>query len=75
LLEQLRRWRQRVARSAGVPAYVVLPDRTLEEIAAKQPRNPSELRAVHGIGPVKLEMFGEEILALVLDDISSSERT
>jgi ATP-dependent DNA helicase RecQ len=75
LLEQLRRWRQRVARSAGAPAYVVLPDRTLEEIAAKQPRNPSELRAVHGIGPVKLEMFGEEILALVLDDISSSERT
>jgi ATP-dependent DNA helicase RecQ len=48
-----------------VPAYVVFPDRTLAAIAALRPRNPDALRAVQGIGPAKLELYGAALLDLV----------
>jgi DNA helicase-2/ATP-dependent DNA helicase PcrA len=61
----LRTWRGERARSAGVPAYVILHDRTLEEIARRKPRTKRELAGVSGIGPLRLDGYGDEILAVV----------
>ena len=64
-LERLRTWRRDVSRAQGVPAYLVFHDRTLAEIAARAPRDLSELEAVSGVGPAKLERYGEQVLAIL----------
>jgi DNA helicase-2/ATP-dependent DNA helicase PcrA len=65
LFEALRVWRTEQARIETVPAYVVAPDKTLTLIAEVRPRTISALRRIPGIGPAKLERYGDDILALV----------
>lgn len=61
---RLREWRATEAKRLGVPAYIVLHDRTLNALAAARPRNPNEMLKIDGIGPAKVERFGEAILGL-----------
>ena len=65
LREQLRAWRTATAQAAGVPAYVVFNDATLDHLVAALPRNDDDLLDITGIGPVKVERHGDEILAIV----------
>ena len=65
LVAELRAWRTTRARADGVPAYVVLHDATLDELAALRPRSTGELAAIRGLGPTKLERYGDELLALL----------
>ena len=65
LLDALRRWRRERSIADGVPAYVVFHDTTLAEIADVRPRSLPALRRVRGMGPTKLERYGEEILAVI----------
>ena len=58
----LRDWRTMRAKADEVPAYVVLNDRHLRGIAVARPRDATELAACDGIGPTKLERYGDEIL-------------
>ena len=58
----LKEWRRRRASEDGVPAYVVFHDRTLAEIAERHPTTASELAAVAGVGPAKLERYAEAVL-------------
>ena len=64
LAARLREWRAGEAKRLGVPAYVVMHDRTLNELAGARPRNPRELLEISGMGPAKVERFGEAILGL-----------
>ena len=61
--DSLKAWRLARARAEEVPAYLVFHNATLEEIAARRPRSLAELAAVPGVGPAKLERYGEEVLA------------
>jgi DNA helicase-2/ATP-dependent DNA helicase PcrA len=61
--EALKAWRLMRARAEEVPAYVVFHNSTLEEIATRRPRSLAELGAVPGVGPSKLERYGEDVLA------------
>ena len=61
--EALKAWRLERARQDDVPAYVVFHNSTLEEIAGRRPRSLAELASVPGVGPAKLERYGEEVLA------------
>ncbi|MEP6841133.1 MAG: RQC domain-containing protein, partial [Bradyrhizobium sp.] len=61
----LRAWRSEIARTRGVPAYVVLHDATIDGIAASRPATLNELRNIAGIGDKKLEHYGDELIALV----------
>jgi len=65
LFAALKAWRSEVARTRGVPAYVVLHDATMDGIAAARPRTLDELRRIPGIGDKKLEHYGAALLALV----------
>jgi ATP-dependent DNA helicase RecQ len=65
LLDRLRKLRRTIAKEEQVPAYVVFPDRTLAEIAVRRPRTPSALAGIRGVGPTKLDRYGERFLALV----------
>jgi len=61
----LREWRLGRARSDAKPPYVIAHDATLLEIESRLPRTEAELRRVPGMGPVKVETYGAEILAVV----------
>jgi ATP-dependent DNA helicase RecQ len=63
----LKAWRLARARQDDVPAYLVFHNSTLEEIAARKPRNLDELGAVPGVGPAKLERYGEGVLAALAE--------
>ena len=65
LLDRLRTLRRTIAQEQQVPAYVVFPDRTLAEIAVRRPRTPAALADIRGVGPTKLERYGERFLAVV----------
>ena len=65
LLERLRQWRSRVATETDKPAYTVLVDGTLLEIAQQRPATVGALARVRGIGPAKIDRFGPSILAIV----------
>jgi ATP-dependent DNA helicase RecQ len=65
LADGLRGFRRERAAADGVPPYVVFSDATLDELCARRPDGREALLAVPGMGPVKVERYGEEILALV----------
>jgi superfamily II DNA helicase RecQ len=64
LAARLKEWRAAEAKRLGVPAYVVLHDRTLTALAQSRPTNPKQLLEISGMGPAKAERFGEAILGL-----------
>ncbi len=65
LLGRLKAWRTDEARRRGLPAYVIFHDRTLRAVAAAKPRDREGLRGIAGIGPAKLEAYGETLLRLL----------
>jgi ATP-dependent DNA helicase RecQ len=67
LLRRLKELRSTIAREDRVPAYVVFADRTLAELAVRRPRTANAMGQVRGIGPAKLEKYGERFLAVLRD--------
>ena len=65
LFQLLRRWRSDTAKAQGVPAYVILHDRTLRELAEARPASRSLLAGITGMGSAKIEHYGAELLALI----------
>ncbi|HEY3542497.1 MAG TPA: ATP-dependent DNA helicase UvrD2 [Gaiellaceae bacterium] len=63
--DALKSWRLERARADEVPPYVVFHNTTLAEIADRQPRTLAELALVPGVGPTKLERYGEEVLRVL----------
>jgi len=65
LFGRLKAWRRETAAADGVPAYVILHDRVLREIARHRPDSAAALGAIAGIGENKLRRFGAALLELV----------
>ena len=65
LYDALVAWRLELARAAAVPAYVILDNKTLRNVASARPRSSAALLALPGIGPVKLERYGAALLEVV----------
>jgi ATP-dependent DNA helicase RecQ len=65
LFLSLRAWRREAANQKGVPAYVILHDATLREVAMRRPATLDELGEVPGMGAKKLEAYGEAVLKVV----------
>jgi RecQ family ATP-dependent DNA helicase len=64
LAARLREWRAAEAKRLRVPAYVVMHDRTLTALAMARPATPKQLLEIDGMGPAKVEKFGEALLGL-----------
>ncbi|MGH3003487.1 MAG: ATP-dependent helicase [Gaiellaceae bacterium] len=65
LYHELAVWRRARADEDEVPPYVVFDNRTLDLIARTRPHTLGDLAALPGVGPVKLERYGEDVLQLV----------
>lgn len=64
VLASLKRWRRERADQDGVPAYVIFHDSTLREIAQRQPSSLEELGEIEGLGPVKLDRYGDAVIGI-----------
>jgi superfamily II DNA helicase RecQ len=73
LYDALVEWRGRLSRASGAPAYVVFNNATLAAIASARPRSRRALLALPGVGPVKVERYGDAVLALVGDHTGAQE--
>jgi len=67
LLDRLKQWRLAEAKAQAVPAYVILHDSTLAELARRRPRALADLAVVPGIGARKLERYGDALLGVIRD--------
>jgi DNA helicase-2/ATP-dependent DNA helicase PcrA len=67
--DALKRWRLATAKAEERPAYVVFHNSTLAEIVSRAPRSRDELAAVPGVGPAKLERYGDELLAVLAAEV------
>jgi ATP-dependent DNA helicase RecQ len=65
LFERLRELRREIAEEQGVPAYVVFSDRTLADMAARNPRDRAGFLEVFGVGEAKLERYGDVFLEAI----------
>ncbi len=65
LFEALRAWRLETARELDQPAFVVFTDATLTAIAERLPADTGDLSRIPGVGPAKLERFGEAVLTII----------
>lgn len=65
IIQKLKDWRSKKANLEGVERYVILHNKTIEEIAETLPKNEEEFKAIKGLGGKKFEKYGEDILAIV----------
>jgi ATP-dependent DNA helicase RecQ len=65
LFEALRTERAALAKSQGVPPYVVFHDTTLRAMATERPQTMAELGTISGVGESKLKRYGAEFLAVL----------
>ena len=65
LVEQLRAWRLTEARKRGIPAFRILTDRTMYEIATARPHDEQTLLSVAGVGPALVSKYGAAVLRIV----------
>ena len=65
LFERLRAWRKAEAEARLIPAFTVLTDKTLRDVAIAQPKTLVQLRVIKGIGEVKIDYFGPQVLAII----------
>ena len=65
LVNALSEWRKNRARAAAIPAYVVFPDTTLHALAQYQPKTSADLLDISGIGPTRVENYGDELLEII----------
>ncbi len=72
LYARLRTWKNNKADEYNLPSYMIIPQKTLIELVAKQPVSLKQLKEVKGFGQKKVTQFGEEILTIIkeyLEDI------
>lgn len=65
LLARLEKTRSDLAKRSGIPAYSVIYDKTLRELAAYRPRNLHDIAKIGGFGEVKIQRYGQAFIDAV----------
>jgi len=65
VLERLKGLRTRIAQREGIPAYLVLHDKSIKEMAKKKPKTPKALEKIHGWGEIKMKKYSKDFLTLL----------
>ena len=75
LYERLRDYRLSVSKLEGVLPYMILSSNTLKEISGRYPLDEEQLKDIGGIGPVKINKYGEDIINIVKEYINENNIT
>lgn len=70
LLKKLKELRGKLAAKERLPAYMVFSNAALEDMARKQPLNPSEFLEVNGVGDVKLSRYGDVFIEAIKEYVT-----
>ena len=70
LYAKLALWRLERARDEEVPAYIVFHNRVLAAIAEANPSSRAELGEIPGVGPAKLDRYGDDVLVVLKSDFA-----
>jgi superfamily I DNA/RNA helicase len=62
---RLKEWRLNLSKELEVPAFIIMKDITLIDIAIKMPMTLSDLESIVGLGPLKISKYGEDILKII----------
>ncbi|MGX7205827.1 DNA helicase RecQ [Enterococcus pingfangensis] len=73
LFEKMRSLRSQLAQEKNLPPYVIFSDKTLTELAEKQPQTSLEFLQIKGVGKSKLDNYGEQFLALLKKEKQGTE--
>jgi len=65
LKNMIRDWRSNLANATGLPLYMIISNKSIDEIAEKKPQTKLELQNINGLGPMKIMKYGEEILKII----------
>ena len=65
LYAELKQWRDNLADEKNIPAYMILPQKSILEIMKKLPTTLSGLKKIKGIGQVKVNQFGSDVIAMI----------
>ncbi len=71
LFERLRKLRYKIALEENIPAYLIFNDATLKEMEQLRPMSADEFLTISGVGQRKLEVYGDEFIAEILDFMGS----
>jgi ATP-dependent DNA helicase RecQ len=71
LLEKLRDWRRALAKEKKVPPYVILHNNHLADLAKRRPTTRNDLSEIKGVGPKRLELYGEALIELISTHLKS----
>ena len=75
LYERLREYRLSVSKLEGVLPYMVLSSNSLKEISGRYPLDEEQLKDIGGVGPVKINKYGEDIINIVKEYIKENNIT
>jgi ATP-dependent DNA helicase RecQ len=64
-MNELKAWRLNEARAQSLPAYVILHDSTLAELAREMPHDLEQLAGISGMGTRKIERYGDALMAVI----------
>ena len=75
LYTSLKEWRNELAKSEGIPPYIIATNRQIAEIAKDRPDSLEGLKRIEGLGKAKVESYGAAILGFISKaDKSGEER-
>ncbi len=61
-MQVIREWRKKYAQEKDIPAFMIFSDKTLRDLVDKNPTSFEELGSVYGMGPNKVDLFGQRLL-------------
>ncbi|MCI5072376.1 ATP-dependent DNA helicase [bacterium] len=64
-MKHLKQWRYDYAKQKDIPAFMVFSNKTLHDLAMKNPQSKTDLKAVHGLGSYKIRQFGKELVEVL----------
>ena len=73
LFSALKSKRLELARKRRVPAYIIFPDATLHQMLLHKPQTLVEMGKLNGVGPQKLEKYGEAFLSIITNEKYSND--
>ena len=64
-MELLKAWRSAKAAQLQLPVFMILPNMAIESIAIDRPETITHLTAMKGMGPIRAQKYGKEILEVL----------
>jgi ribonuclease D len=66
-VEKLKAWRSAKASEMQMPVFMILPNLAIENIVKEMPESLTQLTAIKGMGPIRSQKYGKEILEIISD--------